>query len=923
MPSQNTKYVASVSGLSHSYGRKRALDNITLNFPADCMVGLLGPDGVGKSSLMSILAGVRVVQKGDAQVLGGDIKDARHRRDVCPRIAYMPQGLGKNLYMTLSVFENIDFFARLFGQDRVERERRIDDLLASTGMLQFKQRPAGKLSGGMKQKLGLCCSLIHDPDLLILDEPTTGVDPLSRRQFWDLIKRIRKDRPGMSVLISTAYMDEADGFDWLVAMDDGKVLAEGTPSELKSRVGADNLDAAFIRLLPEEKRKGHKELVVPPRAVASEGKPAIKAVGLTRRFGDFVAVDNVSFEIPKGEIFGFLGSNGCGKTTTMKMLTGLLPSSEGTAFMFGDKVTGKDIQTRKRIGFMSQAFSLYAELTVRQNLVLHARLFDLPKEQIEPRIEELAQQFGLRDFMNDLAESLPLGNRQRLSLAVAMIHKPELLILDEPTSGVDPVAREGFWELLIQLSRKDKVTIFVSTHFMNEAGWCDRISLMHAGKVLASDPPAKLVQTKGAKNLEEAFITYLEEAAASAAPPSPTAKSPEPAPSEKKEANAPSAAHSAHTEKFSFRRLLGYAYREFLELRRDPIRLTFALAGSIIMMLVLGYGINMDVNNIAFTVLDHDQSQDSLIYADNVAGSAYFVRKPDVGSQDDLEREMRTGRLDLAIEIPSEFGKNLRRGVPTEIAAWVNGSMPSRAQSVGGYIQNLHNDYVDRTAPVEISKVESGTKPLLEMRYLYNQDFQSVVAMVPATIPILLVLIPAMLMALGVVREKELGSITNFYATPVTKMEFIFGKQLPYVALAMINLFVLTLMAIVIFGVPLKGNPFALLVGGILYILCTTSIGFLMSAFTSTQIAAIFGTAIATIMPATQFSGLTQPVTALTGGALLIGKIYPTAHFMTIAQGVFTKALGFADLAKPFWALAISIPILTAISWLLLKKQES
>ena len=917
-PPPPNKFVARVEGLSQHYGRKLALDSITINIPADCMVGLLGPDGVGKSSLMSIISGVRVIQTGKVEVLGGDMGLASHRKAACPRIAYMPQGLGKNLYMTLSVYENLDFFGRLFGQDKPERDRRIDDLLASTGMLPFKQRPAGKLSGGMKQKLGLCCSLIHDPDLLILDEPTTGVDPLSRRQFWDLIKRIRVQRPQMSVMVSTAYMDEADGFDWLVAMDDGKVLAEGTPTELKNRVGADNLDAAFIKLLPEEKRRGHVALVVPPRQVVLEGTPAIEAEGLTRRFGDFIAVNHVSFKIPKGEIFGFLGSNGCGKTTTMKMLTGLLPSTEGTAMMFGEKVTGNDLATRKRIGFMSQAFSLYAELTVRQNLVLHARVFDLPKDQITPRIQELIKQFGLENYMEDLAESLPLGTRQRLSLAVAMIHKPELLILDEPTSGVDPVARESFWELLIHLSRKDKVTIFVSTHFMNEAGWCDRISLMHSGKVLASDPPAQLVSNCGAKTLEEAFISYLEKAAAANAPAA------EPVPvSPEKENTAPVTAPHAQTSGFSWRRLFGYAYREALELRRDTIRLTFALGGSVLLMLVLGFGINLDVDNIAFSLLDHDQSPASLKYTDNLAGSSYFVQKSPIQDPQDMEKQLRRGDLDLVIEIPPDFGKDMTRGGKTEIAAWVNGSMPSRAQSVAGYIQGVHSDFVARTAPISLGGPKVGIQPLLEMRYRYNQDFKSIYAMVPPTIPIILVLIPAMLMALGVVREKELGTIYNFYSTPVTRLEFIFGKQLPYAAVAMLNLVMLSVMAVTVFQVPLKGSILALLTGGFLYVICTTSLGFVMSAFTSTQIAAIFGTAIATILPATQFSGLTQPVSALEGTGALIGKIYPTSHFITICQGVFNKALGFKDLVDPFLALAVSIPILTTISWVLLKKQES
>ncbi|HEY2753066.1 ATP-binding cassette domain-containing protein, partial [Phenylobacterium sp.] len=506
-------WVVSVRGVSQVYGKAVALDGIDLDIPSDRMIGLIGPDGVGKSTLLAMIAGVRKIQAGKVRVLGGDIADAGFRRSVSGRIAYLPQGLGKNLYPTLSVFENIDFFGRLFGQSREERDWRIDDLLVSTDLAPFRERPAGKLSGGMKQKLGLCCSLIHDPDLLILDEPTTGVDPLARRQFWELIDRIRVRRPQMSVLVATAYMDEAERFAWLVAMNAGKVLATGTPDEVKQRTHQPTLEKAFIELLPEEVRAGHKEPVIYPRT-STGGTPAIESHGLTQKFGDFTAVDHVEFRIEPGEIFGFLGSNGCGKTTTMKMLTGLLPPTEGTALLFGTPVKGGDIEARRQVGFMSQAFSLYTELTVRQNLMLHARLFDLPEDQGRARVEQLLTEFGLETVADTLAESLPLGIRQRLSLAVAVLHEPEVLILDEPTSGVDPVARDGFWELMIRLSRDDKVTIFLSTHFMNEAERCDRMSMMHRGKVLAQGRPADLVAERKAASLEEAFIGYLEEAAA-------------------------------------------------------------------------------------------------------------------------------------------------------------------------------------------------------------------------------------------------------------------------------------------------------------------------------------------------------------------------------------------------------------------------
>ena len=495
--------VARLSGVSLKYGKSMAIDDVNLSIPSCCMVGLIGPDGVGKSSLMSLIAGARAVQQGHVETLGGNMSESGHRNRVCPHIAYMPQGLGKNLYPSLSVEENLQFFGRLFGHGKTERRRRIDELTIATSLYPFLDRPVGKLSGGMKQKLGLCCALIHDPELLILDEPTTGVDPLARSQFWKLIDQIRCNRENMSVIVATAYMDEAERFDWLVAMESGRILATGTPQEMHQRTNTTTLEAAFISLLPDKRKLGHKIVVVPPLTEDKEQEIAIEACDLTMRFGKFTAVDHVSFCIRRGEIFGFLGSNGCGKTTTMKMLTGLLSASEGQAWLFGSEVDPHDIAIRRRVGYMSQSFSLYSELSVRQNMILHARLFNVPEADIPPQVEEMVARFGLDSVLDTLPGNLPLGVRQRLSLAIAMVHKPEMLILDEPTSGVDPIARDNFWQLMIDLARRDRVTIFISTHFMNEAERCDRISLMHAGRVLVSDAPANLVYKRGRANLEE------------------------------------------------------------------------------------------------------------------------------------------------------------------------------------------------------------------------------------------------------------------------------------------------------------------------------------------------------------------------------------------------------------------------------------
>lgn len=909
--------VASLTDVSLRYGKTLALDGVTLDLPAGQMVGLIGPDGVGKSSLFSLIAGARIIQTGRVEVLAGDMGEAHHREIVCPRIAYMPQGLGKNLYATLSVFENIDFFGRLFAQDSGERHRRIDDLLVSTGLSAFRDRPAGKLSGGMKQKLGLCCALIHDPDLLILDEPTTGVDPLSRRQFWELIGRIRAGQPGMSVLVATAYMEEAARFDWLVAMDAGRVLTCGTPRQLLDRTASNTLENAFIALLPEEKRAGHQPVRIPPRT-AGDDEIAIEAKDLTMRFGDFTAVDRVSFRIVCGEIFGFLGSNGCGKTTTMKMLTGLLTASEGEAWLFGQAVNPKDIETRRRVGYMTQSFSLYSELTVEQNLTLHARLFSVPADQIPGRVNEMANYFGLSGVMAALPGSLPLGQRQRLSLAVAMIHRPEMLILDEPTSGVDPIARDDFWQILIDLARRDRVTIFISTHFMNEAERCDRISLMHAGLVLVSDTPAAIMQNCGATTLEEAFIGYLEDVM-------PESKRPE-MPAAAAGSFAPPPRGTAIFGKktgFSLRRLFSYSRREALELHRDPIRATLALLGSVILMLIMGYGITMDVENLSFAVLDRDQTATSRDYALNLAGSSYFVEHAPIGDYADLDRRMRAGEISLALEIPPGFARNLRRGTPVAIGAWIDGAMPQRAETIQGYVRGMHAHWLADMATHNFGQSRSAGLIKIETRFRYNPDVKSLVAMVPAVIPLLLMMIPAMLTALSVVREKELGSIVNLYVTPVTRLEFLLGKQLPYIGLAMINFLLMALLAVTVFGVPMRGSFLALSAAALLYVISATAMGLLFSTFVRSQIAAIFGTAVLTILPAVQFSGMTDPVSSLEGMGRMIGTIYPTTYFLIIARGTFSKGLGFADLQASFMPLILAVPLLTGLCVLLLRKQET
>ncbi len=915
--------VVAVTAVNHRYGKNLALDNISISIDAGELVGLIGPDGGGKSTLMALIAGAKVIQSGSVRVFAGDLRDHQHRDAICPRIAYMPQGLGKNLYGTLSIRENLEFFARLFAQGATERRSRIQRLLSATGLAEFADRTVAKLSGGMKQKLGLCCALIHDPDLLLLDEPTTGVDPLSRKQFWKLIDDIRDDRPDMSVLVSTAYMDEAEDFDTLVAMKGGRLLASGRPERLKLNTETETLEQTFVQLLPESDRQRHKTFVIPVRD-STDQQPIIVARDLTRQFGDFTAVDRVSFEIQRGEIFGFLGSNGCGKTTTMKMLTGLLPASSGRAEVFGHPINARSLAVRHRVGYMSQSFSLYNELTVEQNLWLHARLFHLPTKDRRDRILQLLERFDLLPVADKLAAQLPLGVRQRLSLAVAIIHRPEILILDEPTSGVDPVARDRFWELLVELSRKQNVTIFISTHFVNEAERCDRVSLMHAGRVLACDSPAALMDARNENDFEDAFVGFLEDAARE--------KSTNQSPTDTafaSDINDVSLVGQTHHEsdrtgrRFRIRRLLAYATRESLEIRRDPARLTFAFLGSVLLMTVFGFGITMDVDRMDFAVLDQDQSPDSMEYVEALNGSRFFDQRAPIDDRAGVIRSLRRNQISVALEIPPEFGRDLRRGDQPSVSYSIDGADPSRAATVESYVKGFHAWYLRQWEIENGWSQESLPAVKIESRFRYNPTFESIYAIVPSIPAILLILIPAILMAVSIVKEKEMGSITNFYVTPSTRLEFLLGKQLPYIAIGVLNFGLLTVMSVLIFDVALRGSLPMLTACAVVYVTVTTGIGLVISSFTTSQVAAVFVTTVVTILPTIQFSGLLQPVSTLEGMGHWIGTFWPTTYYMHASLGAFTKQLSAIQLLPDLIALIAFVPVLTLIAAATLPKQES
>ncbi len=547
--------VATAAGIVKRFGATTALDDVAIEVRTGLMTGLVGPDGAGKTTLIRILAGLIDPDAGEARVLGAPATAADRAE-----IGYMPQRFG--LYEDLTVIENLRLYADLRGLDHAEREDSFDKLLDFTDLKRFQTRLAGKLSGGMKQKLGLACALVRQPKLLLLDEPGVGVDPVSRRELWQMVRDLTGD--GVGVLWSTAYLDEAEQCDTVFLLNEGKMLHSGPPADLLARVdgrvfrvavdpdhrrqalraaldSAEVIDGtvqgAAIRLLMVDKTPPALPSPVPQRARFEDGfidilgggasgssmlaaayrtipandAAAIDARGLTKKFGDFTAAHNVTFAVPRGQIFGLLGPNGAGKSTTFKMLCGLLTPSEGTGSVAGHDLRNAKADARQSLGYMAQKFSLYGDLSVRQNLDFFAGIYGLSGGAKRTAIERVSDIFHLDRYLPVNAGTLPLGFKQRLALACAVLHEPPVLFLDEPTSGVDPVVRREFWTHINGLVEKG-VTVLVTTHFMDEAEYCDRIALIYRAEQIATGTPDDLKAQTASATMEDAFIALIEAA---------------------------------------------------------------------------------------------------------------------------------------------------------------------------------------------------------------------------------------------------------------------------------------------------------------------------------------------------------------------------------------------------------------------------
>ena len=480
------EYILTADRLTKSYGTVKALDGVSFAVRRGEIFGLIGPDGAGKTTLFRLLTTLLRPDSGRAVVAGFDVE--RQYKEIRRRVGYMPGRF--SLYPDLTVEENLQFFATVFGTSIRENYDLVRDIYSQ--IEPFRTRRAGALSGGMKQKLALSCALIHKPEVLFLDEPTTGVDPVSRRELWDMLRRLKEQ--GITIVVSTPIVDEARQCDRIAFLNRGQVHGIDTPDRILTRFA---------------------DILCPPGLSHDEtrhaDRPVIEVEGLTKQFGSFVAVDHISFSVGRGEIFGFLGANGAGKTTAMRMLTGLSRPTGGRATVAGFDVERQPEEVKRHIGYMSQKFSLYEDLKVWENIRLFAGIYGVEEADIAPRTDEVLRRIGLEAERNTLVGRLPLGWKQKLAFSVAVFHEPEIVFLDEPTGGVDPATRRQFWELIYQAADRG-ITVFVTTHFMDEAEYCGRISIMVDGRIRALDSPDGLKRTFHAATMDEVFRRLAREA---------------------------------------------------------------------------------------------------------------------------------------------------------------------------------------------------------------------------------------------------------------------------------------------------------------------------------------------------------------------------------------------------------------------------
>jgi ABC-2 type transport system permease protein len=948
----------------------RALDGVSFEVSRGSLSALVGPDGAGKTTLMRLITGLLTADAGQLTVL--DIDVAAHPQQVQNRLGYMPQRFG--LYEDLSVQENLDLYADLHGVSLDERRRRYPQLMEMTALGPFARRLAGRLSGGMKQKLGLACTLVRSPELLLLDEPTVGVDPLSRRELWEIILRL-VDVEGITVFVSTSYLDEAERCRQAIVLHQGRVLADGNPAEvealaegrtflvappvgqtargLQSRLLHESsvVDAVpeggQVRLVvaepPQDERArfalagGDRVTPAPPRfedgfmvllhrnaparPVAAPielehppardgGGPVVECHNLVRRFGAFTAVDHVSFKVRRGEVFGLLGPNGAGKTTTFRMLCGLLAASEGTLRVAGVDLRRARASARARIGYVAQKFSLYGQLAVGENLDFFAGAYGLYGAKRAQRMAWAVEQFELHDVTRMPAEQLPGGYKQRLAMAAALMHQPEIVFLDEPTSGVDPLARREFWQRITTLAEQG-MTVIVTTHFMEEAEYCDRVAILDSGRILAQGTPAEIRRAArpgvaAATSMEEAFIAIVELAR----------KSTEGAASRQVADEVVARGGGARLPPHA-RRVWSLVRKEVWQMMRDASSVAIGIVLPVILILLFGYGLSLDVRDAPLALVLEDQSPEATALAGAFQLSPYFDARL-VTSMPQARQLMLAEEVDAIVCIRSNFTRNLTLG-QAEIQVLIHGTDANRARILQRYIEGAVGTWSARRAaegrPLAVGPVT------ISDRMWFNEANESRYFLVPGLIVLIMTLIGAFLTALVMAREWERGTLESLFVTPVRAQEILLSKTIPYFVLGMIGLALCIVTTQFLFHVPLRGSLWVLLGASMLYLLVALNIGLFVSASVKSQFVASELTIIVTFLPAMMLSGFLFDLRSVPTFVRLVTYVLPARYFVAILQSVFLAGNVWTVFLPSIAVLAVMAVFLRALARLSTRKQ--
>ncbi len=919
-----------------------ALSHVSARIKKGCITGLVGPDGAGKTTLIRVIAGLLTATEGHIATGGLDPdKELDRLRAI---LGYMPQKFG--LYEDLTVMENLILYADLRGVLLAERKKIFEELLAFTDLKSFTTRPAGKLSGGMKQKLGLACALLGEPEILLLDEPSVGVDPIARRELWKMVKALLKK--GITVIWSTSYLDEAELCDEVLLMHAGKVLYSGKPSELTARVKDRSIQIRNIqgnhrlvlqralrmkevmdgviqgknvRLLLRDKNKlpqldllnagDQAELVeIPPRfedafidilgggpggdselakimnpVAKSSITSVIQAESLTKKFNSFTATDKISFTVKRGEVFGLLGPNGAGKSTTFKMMCGLLTPTSGTAHVLGIDLKKSPSKAHQQVGYMAQKFSLYGDLTVQQNLQFYAGIYGIYGEDQINKIAEMVKTFELTAELHTTTNELSLGFKQRLSLACAIMHEPAILFLDEPTSGVDPITRREFWTHINGLVQKG-VTIMVTTHFMDEAEYCDEIGLVYRGKLIASGTPDQLKElVTNAEHpeptMEDTFIELIIQHDKDNAKSSLTNNSSVNGVSTIKDSIL--TRMTSHSD--SLRRWLALSRKECYQIVRDPSNILIAFILPIIMLFVYGFGINLDSTKLRMGIVLKDTSSEARRFGEAFFTSPYLQMRS-LQTTAEATKQLDAGDIRGFVTIQSDFSTKLKSAHPIATMQVVtDGAETNTANFVTSYALGAQQTWE------QIRSAETGkpthTSIVIEPRYWFNPAAISRNYLVPGSIAIIMTVIGALLTSLVVAREWERGTMEALLSTSITRLEFLFSKWVPYYLLGILSMTVCWLVAITILGTPFRGSIFLLLIETSLFLGSALGLGLWLSTATRNQFNAAQASLNLAFLPAVMLSGFVYEISSMPIVVQAFTYLMPARYFVSSLQTLF------------------------------------